>query len=329
MPGVSREQIERAKQVDILDYILAHEPDNIKRIGNAHYLKDHDSFTISNGLWIWRSRNIGGKNVVDYLIKVRGYSFVDAVRHLAGDNARPAISSAKPKPPQKTKPPFSLPPHNFDNERVIAYLQGRGIAKAPIHDCISRGSVYESAKWHNAVFVGRDANGKARYATLRGTRNDFKRDADGSDKQYGFVLPPMHGYSNSVACFESPVDALSHQSLRTEFEGWRLSLGCTALAALTNFLQRYSEVNTVYACTDNDDAGNRAAKKISELPHIEAVRILPPAGKDWNDALISMRAKEKPSLLGMLGIAKAEAAGHNAAHAQQDINYRRNALELG
>jgi hypothetical protein len=41
---------------------------------------------IGNGLWNWHSHGIGGKNVVDYLIKVRGYSFVDAVRHLAGED---------------------------------------------------------------------------------------------------------------------------------------------------------------------------------------------------------------------------------------------------
>ena len=86
MPGVSHEQIDRAKQVNILDHLLKHEPDNVKRIGSAHYLKDHDSLEISNGLWNWHSQGVGGKNVVDYLIKVRGFSFVDAVRHLAGSD---------------------------------------------------------------------------------------------------------------------------------------------------------------------------------------------------------------------------------------------------
>ena len=150
MPGVSREQIDRAKQVDILEYILTHEPNNVKHIGSAHYLKDHDSFRISNGLWKWESRGIGGKNVVDYLIKVRGYTFVDAVRHLAGDDYY--LSS----PPQRTsgaasrcppnKKPLKLPPRNENNERVIAYLQNRGVAKPLILGCIERGSIYESNK---------------------------------------------------------------------------------------------------------------------------------------------------------------------------------------
>jgi hypothetical protein len=85
MPGVTREQIERAKEIGIEEYILSHEPNNVKRVGNAYYLKDHDSLEISNGLWNWHSHGVGGKNVVDYLIKVRGYDFVSAVRELAGD----------------------------------------------------------------------------------------------------------------------------------------------------------------------------------------------------------------------------------------------------
>ena len=313
MPGVSREQIDRAKQVNILDYVLTHEPDNVKRSGSSHYLKDHDSLRISNGLWMWESRGFGGKNVVDYLIKVRGYSFVDAVRHLAGDDTLPARIIPKARLPTERKP-FSLPPRNDNNDRAIAYLQSRGIDLQPILDCISHGSFYESTQWHNAVFVGRDDSGKARYTTLRSTKGDFKRDADGSDKKYGFILPPINGVSHTVAVYESPVDALlSHQTLYPDFDGWRLSLGCTALAALTNFLERHSEVKSVVVCTDNDKAGNLAAAKITELPDITVTRSLPPENnKDWNDALIAIRSGNKPSLLGRLEAAKVTAAELNS-----------------
>jgi hypothetical protein len=123
VPGVTREQIERAKQINILDYVLKHEPDNIKRVGNSYQLKDHDSFSISNGLWIWRSRDIGGKNVIDYLITVRGYSFVDAVRHLAGDDVPYRQVTPKAQSPPKPKKPFALPPRNEDNERIIDLVQ--------------------------------------------------------------------------------------------------------------------------------------------------------------------------------------------------------------
>ncbi|GHV32881.1 hypothetical protein FACS18949_05290 [Clostridia bacterium] len=122
MPGVSKEQIVRAKEIGIEEYVLAHEPNNIKKIGNALYLRDHDSLEISNGLWNWHSHGIGGKNVIDYLIKVRGYSFVDAVLHLAGGKVRDYSTAQNAKPPPEHKQ-FILPPRNADNRRAIAYLQ--------------------------------------------------------------------------------------------------------------------------------------------------------------------------------------------------------------
>jgi hypothetical protein len=215
---------------------------------------------------------------------------------------------------------------NDSNERVIAYLQERGITKSLIMDCIERGSIYETAKWHNCVFVGRDDNGKARYASLRGTMGDFKRDADGSDKSFGVIIPPFNTKRDPVAVFESPVDALSHQMINPGFDGWRLSLGCTATSAFTNFLERHGEVKTVVVCTDNDDAGNRAAKKISDMPGIAVIRSLPPAGhKDWNDALKT--GANKPSLIERLEAAKETAAEHNAAYAMDGTQNKRTALE--
>lgn len=287
MGHVTREQIDRAKQIDILDYLRRYEPNNIRRVGKAYYLIDHDSFRISNGLWKWESQGVGGKNVIDYLIKVRGYSFVEAVQHLTGDVAVYATSAPSVAVP--VKPSFVLPARNKDNDRAIAYLQKRGIALPLILECIRQGSIYESAPWHNCVFVGRDENGKARYATMRGTIGDFKRDADGSDKRFGFLLPPViKPHSSTVAVFESPADVLSHQMLSPRFRGWRLSLGGTSLSALTHFLERHSETKSVIICTDNDVAGDRVAKKIRELPGITAIRMKPPyKQKDWNDALLA------------------------------------------
>jgi len=290
LPRVSQQQIEKAKEVGILEYLLSHEPDNIKKIGNAHYLKDHDSLEISNGLWNWHSQGVGGKNVIDYLVKVRGYNFVDAVIHLAGED----YSFSKPVTPKarlpntsapKQRDSFRPPLRNSDNKRVIEYLQNRGIQKNLILDCIKRGSIYESANWHNCVFVGRDDKGKARFAALRGTASEIKRDADGSDKRFGFVLPSTNVKSDTVAVFESPIDALSHQALYPNFDGWRLSLGCTALSALNNFLERHNGVKNCVVCTDNDDAGNNAAQKIAEIQGIKVSRFPPPVGKDWNEFL--------------------------------------------
>jgi len=306
---VTQEQIERAREVDALGYILANEPGNVRRVGNCYRLKDHPSLSIDGNGWFWHSRGIGGK-AIDYLVSVRGYKFVDAVcalihekpteRHSVQKTKPPATATtSESKPPTPTgRKPFAPPPRNTNNLRVIAYLQSRGIEKTSIQACIENGSLYESARYHNCVFVGRDENGMARFAALRGTSSSFKCDANGSDKRFGFVLPPGNPNSGTVAVFESAIDCLSHQSMCIQgfiepFDGWRLSLGGTALAALAKFLERHAGVTNCQICTDDDEAGWQAAKKIEKLPGITATRALANGGNDWNEALLKLQKTER------------------------------------
>ncbi len=318
--------------MDILDYILTYESNNVRRVGSSYRLKDHKSLAITNGKWFWHSRGIGGKNPIDFLTEVRGYSLVEAVCTLLGENpheypnkasgnspAKSITPKAKPPPqihepvitaPQQhfepsvivppEPPPFALPVRNKDNRRVIAYLQSRGIDKELILDCINRGVLYESVTFHNTVFIGKDENGKTRYAAMRGTMSNFKCDADGSDKRYGFLLPPSDPDSFEVAVFESPIDCLSHQTLCKQdflppFDGWRLSLGGTSLLSLTHFLENHKNVTHCLICTDNDEAGEKAAAKITELPDVTSQRILPGSFNDWNDALLAIQKENRIS----------------------------------
>jgi len=65
MPGVSREQIERARQIDLLSYLETHEPQELKPDGPGRYTTArHDSLIISNGMWAWNSRSIGGRSAL-------------------------------------------------------------------------------------------------------------------------------------------------------------------------------------------------------------------------------------------------------------------------
>jgi len=165
-------------------------------------------------------------------------------------------------------------------------------------DCIKRGVLYESRYYHNAVFLGKDEHGKTRFAAMRSTTTRFMRDADGSDKRYGFVIPPDNPHSKHVAVFESPIDCLSHQSLCKQgyipsFDGWRLSLGCISLAALEHFLPRHLKVTHCIICTDNDEAGDIAAAKIADIQGIASERSVPLHGKDWNDALQAVKKAER------------------------------------
>ncbi|MCL2516926.1 MAG: DUF3991 and toprim domain-containing protein [Oscillospiraceae bacterium] len=304
MGWVTKEQIERARQVSVLDYVLRYESGNIKRVGNEYRLRDHESLAIGEKGFYWHSREIGGKTALDYLVNVRGYGLADAVCLLIHEHPHDIEHSSKPETPYNHSVStlerllLVLPRRNTNNNRVIAYLQSRGIDKGVILDCIERGDLYESANFHDCVFKGKDEIGKTRCAAIRSTTAAFKRDADGSDKKYSFILPPEVPDSNIVAVFESGIDCLSHQTLCKQgyipqFGGWRLSLGGTSVLGLEYFLELHPQIIHCLACTDNDEAGNHAADRIMELPGITTERIPPVNGCDWNDTLMAAQKAER------------------------------------
>ena len=83
MAYFTQDQIDRAKSIDLLTYLKNNNPDELVFDSrNSYKTRTHDSLKISNGMWFWFSRGIGGKSALDYLINVEGYSFTEAVSHL-------------------------------------------------------------------------------------------------------------------------------------------------------------------------------------------------------------------------------------------------------
>ena len=319
MGWVTKDQLERARQIHVLDYILAYEAGDYKRVGNGYRLKTDDAVAVDENGWYCHKKGKGSRTALDYLVGIKGYGLIEAVCAILGENqqertgkSRMAVPSSKAKTsmtvPTKSvavikssstdRPPLTLPIRNKDNNRVIAYLQSRGIDKAIIMDCINRGVLFESRYYHNAVFLGKDERGKTRFATMRSTVTKFMRDADGSDKKYGFTLPPNNPHSNDVAVFESPIDCLSHKALCKQgymphFDGWRISLGGTSELAMEHFLEIHPDVTHCVICTDDDKAGEIVAAKIAAISGITASRSLPPYGKDWNETLQAVKKAER------------------------------------
>ena len=298
MPGVTKEQIAKAKEWDLLSYLQTYEPHELKRCGPHEYCtRTHDSLKISHGKWCWNSRGIGGRTALDYLIKVRGMDFVGAVEALCGYRAPLPQERPKPKPPK----PFQLPEASRFPATMLSYLQKRGIHPELLQACIQAGTLYESQKYQNCVFVGRDPTGRARFACLRGTRDNFRIDAEGSDKRYNFSLLAADPKCPRLAVAESPIDALSLASLVKLSGGeWRdshyLSLGGTAPRAMIQFLHDHPHVTQVSLCLDNDKAGimgmERLENAIQDNPELsQRVKLIyrnpPPAehGKDYNEFL--------------------------------------------
>ena len=84
MPYVSPEVIEEVKKLDLLTYLQHYEPDELVHKAKGEYItKTHGSLTISNGLWNWFKGGVGGKNALDYLVKIKNMKFIDAVIYLS------------------------------------------------------------------------------------------------------------------------------------------------------------------------------------------------------------------------------------------------------
>lgn len=295
---ISKEQIAAAKEWDLLSYLQTYEPHELKRCGPHEYCtRTHDSLKISHGKWCWNSRGIGGRTALDYLIKVRGMDFVGAVEALCGYRAPPPQQRSA----QPTQNPFALPEASRYPSAVVAYLQDRGIDPELIGACIQDGTLYQSQKYQNCVFVGKDAQGRARSASLRGTRDKFRLEATGSDKRYNFSLLAADPDCPRLAVAESPIDALSLATLVKLSGGdWKdshyLSLGGTGPRAMMQFLRDHPHVTQVSLCLDNDKAGLRGMELLEQAIREDAklseriglvYRNPPPVerGKDYNEFL--------------------------------------------
>ena len=298
MPYVSQEEIQTAKQVDLLSFLQATNPSELVHVsGQTYCTREHDSLKISNGKWYWFSRGIGGVSALDYLIKVQGYSLPQAVELIGGRSSFLPPKQAKlPETPRR----LLLPERNNSSEQVIRYLRRRGIHPEVIGYCIENTMLYESKDYHNAVFVGYDEGGKPRYASIRGTIGKYKGEATGSDKHYSFGLTEGRS-STHLHLFESAIDLLSFVSiLHMKGQDWNrdafLSLAGVFQSkrqdvlpvALQRYLDQHKEVQTIHLHLDNDEVGRGAAEGIKRsLAGRYSVLDEPPAcGKDVNDQLM-------------------------------------------
>lgn len=163
MPYIAPEVITEAKRMDLLTYLREYEPNELVKYSNNTYTtRTHDSLKISNGKWMWWSRGIGGKSALDYLIKVRGMDFVEAVQTIMGNGSvrSPTPENAK----SYVNQPLLLPERSPSTDVVFEYLFGRGIDYEIINYCLEKELVIESLPYHNVVFIGYDESNKPKYA---------------------------------------------------------------------------------------------------------------------------------------------------------------------
>lgn len=303
MAFYTREEINKAKSIDLYTYLKNYEPDELVYYNKDTYMtRTHDSLKISNGLWYWFSRGIGGKSALDYLIIVRGMKFLEAVELLL-NCSKDNISFINNYKIKDRNIKLILPEKNHNNDKVINYLCGRGIDLSIILKCIDSNLIYESKENHNVVFIGYDKNKEPRYAFIRATnKSRYMHDAYGSNKAFSFRLD-SNEENTTVHLFESAIDLLSYatflklnnkdyekenlMSLSGVYQPSKDIDNSKLPIALALYLNNNQNIKRIILHLDNDNAGRLASKGlIKSIPKTyEVVDIPPRIGKDFNDFL--------------------------------------------
>lgn len=201
----TEEQKQQARQTDLVA-LLQSQGEHLKRSGKEYVWRDgSDKVTVRGNLWFHQYERIGG-DAVDFVRRFYNMDFPQAVNFLLGNNggALPQAEPVKREPPK----PFTLPLKNDNMRRVYAYLLNRrGIDREVLSAFVHKGMIYESADYHNAVFVGYDEHGIARHAHKRGTGSEstYKGNAESCDPRYSFHWT---GTDNALYLFEAPIDML-------------------------------------------------------------------------------------------------------------------------
>ena len=247
--------------------------------------------TIRGNLWYHQYERIGG-DAIEFVEHFYNKSYPEAVMFLLEGESYALSNSLEQS--KETKQ-FILPERNDNSNRVVTYLTvNRGIDINILNVFLYEKMIYESKKYHNAVFVGYDKNGLPKHANMRGigSKSTYKCNAVGSVPAYSFH---RHGNSNSIYLFEAPIDMLSYITMHQD--NWQEHSYASACSVsdkvLFKCLEDKPHISQVYICFDNDEPGQLAAKRIqSKLTEMNiSSQILVPSLKDWNEDLLSLKKR--------------------------------------
>ena len=283
----TEQQKAQARQTNIAE-LLRSQGETLKRSGSEYEWRDgSEKVTVRGNLWFHQYEQVGG-DAIDFVRRFYNKLYPEAMEFLLGRSG--GVLTVSP-PVQKEEKPFVLPPKNDNMRRVFAYLLNRrGIDREVLYAFVHKGMIYESADYHNAVFVGFDSNGNAKHAHKRGTGSEssYKGNVSGSQPEYSFH---WSGQSDTLYLFEAPIDMLSFISMQKE--GWRqhsYAASCSVSdRVLFQMLKDNPNIRQVVLCLDSDEPGQTAAKRIADKLFVQgtASEILVPVHKDWNEDLLT------------------------------------------
>ncbi|MGI8314929.1 toprim domain-containing protein [Halobacillus mangrovi] len=284
---VSADQVEVARNVDLIDYLeLKGEP--LKKEGRYYRHQVHDSLVIKDQMYAWNSRDEKGAGVINFAKMFYGMSFPEAVLDLNAQGYKVKDNYQEQKP----KEPYQYPSHYEVNDRTKAkdYLTGERKIHPRIVNWLDNKDLIAQDKLGNVVFkwkhqgeiVGADRKGTSPMKDGRVFKG-IDRNSHGSA---GFSVDI--GKPNSIYLFESPIDALSYWSFKKgKLQDTRLvSMSGLKRQTVVDEIKRMGkeghQVKEITFCTDNDKAGREFANKFQRLISKEVSKIELPTNKDWN-----------------------------------------------
>lgn len=290
----TKEQREQARQTDLANFLIG-QGEKVKKSGSEYeWLDGSQKVTIRGHLWYHQYEQKGG-DAVDFVRRFYNKDYAEAVQMLLNNGGSQITTSP---PIEKEHKPFKLPPRNDRMSRVFSYLLlTRGVDKDVLFEFIRNRMIYESADFHNAVFVGYDSSGKPRHAHKRGTvtSNPYKGNVAGSQPEFSFH---WHGTSDKIFLFEAPIDMLSYISMHKEnWKNHSFAASCSVSdRVFFQCLKDNPNIKNVFLCFDNDEAGQTANKRIADKLNKLNIQneILIPTHKDWNEDLTLSEKGDEP-----------------------------------
>ena len=298
---VSREEIQKASDVHILDYLNSKGEDLIKQ-GKYYRHAEHDSLIVNeNGKWFWNSRSDGGHGSISFARTFYDLSFQEAVRDVNGLSiVRDYTRDIRNEEVKEFQYPKQY--ETATQKNVRQYLINERMIDEKLVDSLIKNDFVAEDKLKNCVFKWKDMQGNVVGADRQGTvkmettRGYFKQVLANSKEGGGFRLDV--GTPNKIALFESPIDAVSYYELHRpenirlqSMSGLKDQSATTAIKDLIKECHaRDQTLEKVIIGVDNDKAGKQFTERWENL--LNNTERHEPQLKDWNLDLKKIK-KEK------------------------------------
>lgn len=281
---VTKEQIERARQASLADYVqrmgydceMSRRELHVKGFGGLNINTETNS-------WYCFSKSKGSKNPIDCLTEIFGMDFKDAVLQLAGGSLSYSedYKPFKPTITEKNTKELVLPERAENMKRVYAYLcNTRKISSEIVSHLAHEGLLYQDVKG-NAVFLHK-SNGSIVGAEIQGT-STYKRYKGVATGTSNSVFSLMYGVPEKCYVFESTIDLISFTQIASQ-EELRNSVLVSMAGLKPSAIQSYIDKGlNIFSCVDNDEAG----ESFTKTNGFQSFRglLVAEGVKDWNDLL--------------------------------------------